>query len=149
MDTLLYALKRQPKPIDSSIYEQSIHLLGLGKLLNRKPETLSGGERQRVAIARALASRPQLLLMDEPLAGVDAQQRQELLPWLLKLRDALSLPIIYVTHTHEEASAIADTLVLLEHGRLIASGPAEQIWPKIQQGKSAQPAPTLVTPAKP
>jgi molybdate transport system ATP-binding protein len=87
------------------------------------PQELSGGERQRVAIARAIAMQPQLLLMDEPLASLDAARRQEIFPWLAKLRDELKMPMLYVTHSAEEVTRLADHLVVLDQGQVKAQGP--------------------------
>ena len=106
-------------------------LLGLERLLARAPATLSGGERQRVAIARALLSRPRLLLFDEPLAAVDVAGRAEILPYLERLRDELSVPWLYVTHTPDEAARLADHLVLLEHGKALACGPLQETLARI------------------
>jgi molybdate transport system ATP-binding protein len=99
-----------------------IDLLGIGHLLAQRPASLSGGERQRVAIARALATAPRLLLMDEPLAGLDAQRKAEILPYLERLHRELGLPIVYVTHAMDEVARLADHLVLLDAGRVRASG---------------------------
>jgi molybdate transport system ATP-binding protein len=99
-----------------------IELLDIGALLARRVHALSGGERQRVAIARALLSQPKLLLFDEPLAAVDLARRAEILPYLERLRDTMKLPALYVTHQPDEAARLADRLVLLEHGRVRASG---------------------------
>jgi molybdate transport system ATP-binding protein len=125
---LEYARRRSGAraPLDAAI-----GLLGIGALLPRAPATLSGGERQRVAIARALASAPRLLLLDEPLAGVDIARRGEILPWLLKLRDSLRLPMLYVTHSLDEVARLADTVVLLDRGRVAASGPAHEVLSRI------------------
>jgi molybdate transport system ATP-binding protein len=98
-------------------------LLGISQLLERAPATLSGGERQRVAIARALLASPRLLLMDEPLASLDSRRKQEILPYLERLHDELAIPIIYVSHAPDEVARLADHLVLLEAGRVAASGP--------------------------
>lgn len=98
-------------------------MLGIEKLLERKPASLSGGERQRVAIARALLSSPRLLLMDEPLAALDLKRKQEILPYLERMHDELSIPIIYVSHAPDEVARLADHLVLLDAGRVVASGP--------------------------
>ncbi|OAM91380.1 molybdenum ABC transporter ATP-binding protein [Termitidicoccus mucosus] len=98
-------------------------LLGIGHLLDRRPQTLSGGERQRVAIARALLASPRLLLMDEPLAALDHARKAEILPYLERLRDALDIPVIYVSHSPDEVIRLADHLVLLSGGRVAASGP--------------------------
>jgi molybdate transport system ATP-binding protein len=102
-------------------------MLGLGALMARRPATLSGGERQRVAIARALASAPRLLLMDEPLAALDAQRKSEILPYLERLHRAQALPIVYVTHAMDEVARLADHLVLLREGRVLASGAAVEL----------------------
>ena len=100
-----------------------IGLLGIAPLLSRAPASLSGGERQRVAIARALASAPRLLLMDEPLAALDAERKAELLPYLERLHQTLALPIVYVTHAMDEVARLADHLVLLHQGQVLADGP--------------------------
>ena len=99
-----------------------VDLLGLGALLGRSPQNLSGGERQRVAIGRALLSQPRLLLMDEPLSALDRQTRDEILPFLERLHDSLSLPIIYVSHEMAEVERLADQLVLMQAGRVLAVG---------------------------
>jgi len=97
-------------------------LLGIGHLLERRPEGLSGGERQRVAIARALLASPRLLLMDEPLAALDLRRKQEILPYLERLHDELAIPIVYVSHAPDEVARLADHLVLLDAGKVVASG---------------------------
>lgn len=97
-------------------------MLGITDLLGRKPDRLSGGERQRVAIARALLSSPRLLLLDEPLAALDLGRKQEILPYLERMHDELSIPIVYVSHAPDEVARLADHLVLLEAGRALASG---------------------------
>ena len=111
--------------------DAAIELLGIAALLARRPHTLSGGERQRVAIARAIASAPRLLLLDEPLAALDLARRSEILPWLLRLRDELDLPMLYVTHSLDEVARLADTVVLLENGRVAASGAARDVLSRI------------------
>lgn len=98
-------------------------LLGIDSLLDRRPDSLSGGERQRVAIARALLSAPRLLLMDEPLAALDLKRKLEILPYLERLHGELSIPVIYVSHAPDEVARLADHLVLLEAGKVAASGP--------------------------
>ncbi len=100
-----------------------MELLGIGHLLPRPPDTLSGGERQRVAIARALAANPGVLLMDEPLAALDAARKAELLPYLRRLHLELALPVVYVSHAIDEVAQLADHLVLMDAGRCIAAGP--------------------------
>jgi molybdate transport system ATP-binding protein len=103
--------------------EQVIELLGIGTLMARRPDTLSGGERQRVAIARALATSPALLLMDEPLAALDATRKAEVLPYLKRLHRELSIPVVYVSHALDEVAQLADHLVLMAQGRVVAAGP--------------------------
>ena len=100
-----------------------IELLGLGPLLDRLPERLSGGEQQRVAIARALLTAPRLLLMDEPLASLDHARKQEILPYLERLRDELEVPVLYVSHAADEVARLADHLVVMAGGRAVAQGP--------------------------
>ncbi len=102
--------------------EQAIELLGIGHLLERKPDRLSGGERSRVAIARALAVSPRILLMDEPLAALDLKRKQEILPYLERLHDALDIPVLYVSHAPDEVARLADHLVVMENGRVLACG---------------------------
>lgn len=102
--------------------DQAVDLLGIGALMDRRPATLSGGERQRVAIARALATSPRLLLMDEPLAALDAARKAEILPYLERLHRTMALPIVYVTHALDEVARLADHLVLLQAGRVLAEG---------------------------
>ena len=107
--------------------DQVVDLLGIAPLMARRPATLSGGERQRVAIARALATAPRLLLMDEPLAALDAPRKAEILPYLERLQRSLALPIVYVTHAMEEVARLADHLVLLDAGRVRAAGPLGEL----------------------
>lgn len=105
-----------------------IELLGLGALLTRAPNTLSGGEKQRVALGRALLSAPRMLLMDEPLASLDATRKHEILPYLEHLRDGpLQLPILYVSHAVDEITRLADTLVVIKDGRIAAAGPLRDV----------------------
>lgn len=107
---------------ESSALDHAVELLGIKHLLDREPANLSGGEKQRVAIARALAVNPQVLLMDEPLASLDLPRRREILPFLERLHRELSIPIIYVSHAPDEVARLADHLVVLEQGKVIASG---------------------------
>jgi molybdate transport system ATP-binding protein len=104
-----------------------VDLLGIEALLPRRPATLSGGERQRVAIARALATGPRLLLMDEPLAALDPPRKAEILPYLERLHEQLAMPIVYVTHAMDEVARLADHLVLLRQGRVLAAGPLAEL----------------------
>ena len=102
-----------------------VELLDLGRLLDRRPGKLSGGERQRVAIGRALLMRPRLLLLDEPLASLDAARKREILPYLVRLRDDAKVPMLYVSHLAEEVRNIATHVVRIEDGRVIAQGGLE------------------------
>src|SRR6201996_6541527 len=108
-------------------FDEVVELLGIGGLLARRPHTLSGGERQRVAIGRALLAQPHLLLMDEPLASLDTLRKSEIMPYLTRLKTALKLPILYVTHALDEVAQLADSVVLIEAGRVIGSGPLSEI----------------------
>ena len=104
-----------------------VELLGITRLLDRSPRNLSGGERQRVAIGRALLSQPKLLLMDEPLSALDRATKNEILPFLERLRDHLNLPVVYITHDIAEVERLADQMVLMEKGRVIGFGPLEDL----------------------
>ena len=104
-----------------------IAMLGLGDLLHRRPATLSGGEKSRVAIGRALMSHPQLLLMDEPLAALDAPRKAEVLGYLERLCAQSAVPVIYVSHAMSEVARLATTLVLMEDGRVTRAGPLEEV----------------------
>jgi molybdate transport system ATP-binding protein len=124
---LAFGLRRTGGSEADPALRDAIELLGIGHLLARRTHELSGGERQRVAIARALATRPGLLLLDEPLSALDATRRQEILPWLERLRDESGLPMLYVTHSADEVARLADTLVLLDTGRALACGPVHEV----------------------
>lgn len=110
---------------------QTLALLGIEYLLDRRPAHLSGGERQRVAIARALLASPRLLLMDEPLASLDTARKQEVLPYLERIHDQLAIPAIYVSHSLEEVARLADHVVLLNEGKVAASGPIAEITSRL------------------
>ena len=103
-------------------FDDVVSLLGLAALLARRPHELSGGERQRVALGRALLAQPRLLLLDEPLASLDLARREEVLPYLEKLRDAFAIPIVYVSHQFDEVLRLATRVVLLDAGRMVADG---------------------------
>jgi molybdate transport system ATP-binding protein len=105
-----------------------IDLLGIGSLLERRPQQLSGGERQRVAIASALATSPRLLLMDEPLSALDLARRNEIMPYLESLHRELAIPVLYVSHAIDEVARLADELVLLDKGQVLASGHAVDLF---------------------
>jgi len=112
----------QADPAQHHNFDDVVEMLGIGHTLERYPQQLSGGERQRVAIARALLSQPQLLLMDEPLAALDEQRKQEILPYLERMKTSLKLPIVYVTHSIQEVTRLADYLVAMEAGQVVAHG---------------------------
>ncbi len=124
---LNFGLKRAQTASSRETLNQAIETLGIGHLLQRSVLTLSGGERQRVAMARALATRPEVLLLDEPLAALDEARREELLGWLERLRDEWTLPMVYVTHSMAEATRLANTLVLMSQGRVRRAGPVAEV----------------------
>lgn len=108
-------------------FDTVVDLLGIGTLLDRRPARLSGGEKQRVAVGRALLTSPRLLLMDEPLAALDANRKQEVLPFIARLPREVSIPILYVTHSMDEILRLADLLVLMDKGRSAAVGRVEDL----------------------
>jgi molybdate transport system ATP-binding protein len=120
---LAFGWKRIPGSQRKVQWAQATELLGIDHLLERRPDNLSGGERQRVGIARALLTSPRLLLLDEPLAALDAKRKNEILPYLERLHDELDIPILYVSHSQDEVARLADHLVLLSEGKALASGP--------------------------
>lgn len=126
-----YAIKRADPPVTQTVCQHAIELMGIGPLLDRLPHQLSGGERQRVAIARALLIQPQILLMDEPLAALDDTRKQEILPYLERLRRDLDIPILYVSHSAAEVARLADYLVVMDHGRAVAKGPIADVLSRI------------------
>jgi len=124
---LRYGLKRvrgRPAPINE---REIVELLGLGPLLERRVHQLSGGEKQRVSLGRALLAQPRLLLLDEPLASLDAARREEVLPYLERLRDEVRIPIVHVSHSFDEVLRLAEHVVLLDLGAVVASGSVAQI----------------------
>ena len=112
-------------------FERVVELLGLGPFLKRRPADLSGGEKQRVAIGRALLTSPRLLAMDEPLASLDAPRKNEIFPFIERLRDELGLTVIYVSHLMEEIVRLADTVVLLSDGQVAAVGPLDEMLSRL------------------
>ncbi len=131
-----YGWRRVPPAQRRLGHDDVIPLLGIGHLLQRRPQGLSGGERQRVAIARALLTSPALLLMDEPLSALDAARKAEVLPCLERLGQT-GVPVVYVTHALDEAARLADHLVVLRDGRVQAAGPAEALWTRLDTPWSA------------
>ena len=126
-DNLCFGVRRTSKGLNQSALDEAIALLGIQDLLQRRTHQLSGGERQRVAIARALALQPGLLLLDEPLASLDHARRQDILPWLERLRDEVKIPMLYVTHAADEVARLAHTLVVMERGKVSAVGPVAEV----------------------
>ena len=126
-----YGLKRSNTAPNTAALEQSIQLLGIDHLLKRKPSQLSGGEQQRVAIARALATSPALLLLDEPLAALDDRLKQEILPYLESMHRELKIPLLYVSHSRAEVARLADHLILLENGQVMATGPVGEMFARL------------------
>ncbi len=126
-----YGRRRIPPAQRRIELDQVVDLLGIGGLMARRPDTLSGGERQRVAIARALATSPRLLLMDEPLAALDAARKAEVLPYLERLHRELAIPVIYVSHAIEEVARLAHHLVLLDAGHVVAAGPVADVMARL------------------
>ncbi|MGH6626592.1 MAG: molybdenum ABC transporter ATP-binding protein, partial [Burkholderiaceae bacterium] len=126
-----YGMKRVPAPKRQVSLAQAVELLGIGHLMERRPAKLSGGERQRIAIARALATSPRLLLLDEPLAALDAQRKAEILPYLERLHSELDIPVLYVSHALDEVARLADHLVLLQAGHVSASGPTGELLTRL------------------
>jgi len=128
---LQYGLRRVPAAQRQVPLDQVVELLGIGHLMQRRTTTLSGGERQRVAIARALATSPRLLLMDEPLAALDAARKAEVLPYLDRLQASLRIPVLYVSHSLEEVARLADHLVLMAAGKALAIGPLSDVLSRV------------------
>jgi molybdate transport system ATP-binding protein len=124
-----YGLKRTPQERRKVSKERAVELLGIAHLMDRMPATLSGGERQRVAIARALATSPEVLLMDEPLAALDAQRKAEVLPYLEQLQRHLRIPVIYVSHSMDEVARLAQHMVLLVQARCWRRAPSPSCYP--------------------
>jgi molybdate transport system ATP-binding protein len=120
-----YGRRMSGRPRDPTEFERIVSLLGITHLLQRRPRMLSGGERQRVAIGRALLMQPRLLLLDEPLASLDAGHKGEILPYLMRLRDQAAVPMVYVSHIAGELRQIATTVVRLDEGRVLAVGGLE------------------------
>ncbi len=141
---LLYGQDRTPKAERFVRFDEVVELLGLERLLERRPGALSGGERQRVAIGRALLASPRLLLMDEPLAALDGARKAELLSYVARLSSHFRLPILYVSHAPEEILRVAARMALIDRGRLLAAGPVEEIMSRADFAEAAGSR-TLVT----
>ena len=128
---LMYGRRHTPRRQRWGSFDQIVELLGIGDLLARRPAGLSGGEKQRVAIGRALLQSPRLLIMDEPLAALDMARKEEILPYIERLRDEMKLAIVYVSHSVDEVARLADTLVLLAEGKVIASGTVNEVFGRL------------------
>lgn len=128
---LLYGRFFAPRRAAALELASVVDLLGLGPLLGRRPALLSGGEKQRVAIGRALLAAPRLLLMDEPLSSLDHARKQDILPYLERLRDELDIPMLYVSHAPDEVARLADTVVLLDRGQVQACGPVTEVFSRL------------------
>jgi molybdate transport system ATP-binding protein len=128
---LTYGMRRTPEAERRVDFDDVISVLGIAALLDRNPRSLSGGERQRVALGRALLTSPSLLLMDEPLASLDASRKQEILPFIENLRDHFHIPIVYVSHDMDEIIRLADTLILIDEGKIAATGSVEDLTSRL------------------
>jgi molybdate transport system ATP-binding protein len=124
---LLYGQRFAPRGPSGPVLEEVVEMLGIAPLMGRGVRDLSGGERQRVAIGRALLARPRLLLLDEPLAALDPARRDEILPYLERLRDSARMPILYVSHQVSEVARLATDVVALEAGSVLKSGPVAEV----------------------
>mgnify|MGYP001258912839 CR=1 FL=1 len=128
---LHYAMKRADGEVTQAEFDRIVALMGIEELGKHTPDQLSGGEKQRVAIARALLIKPRLLLMDEPLASLDLARKQEILPYLETLREEIELPILYITHSIDEVARLANYLVVMEQGRVVAQGELAEVLSRI------------------
>jgi molybdate transport system ATP-binding protein len=128
---LLYGRWFAPRGSHGGDFDHVVELLGIGGLLARRSANLSGGEKQRVAIGRALLARPRILVMDEPLASLDERRRDEILPYIERLRDELRLPIVYVSHSIPEVTRLATTLVVMSDGQVAAIGPTAEVMSRL------------------
>ncbi len=126
---LRFAQKRARGP--GPAFDDVTDALGIGPLLDRRTGALSGGERQRVAIARTLLSRPRLLMLDEPLAALDLRRKAAILPYIAALPDRFGIPTIYVTHALDEVTQLADRIVALRNGRVVASGGVGEVLERL------------------
>ena len=143
-ENLRFGLKRTKDPRGSEKLAEAVELLGIGHLLKRRVSELSGGERQRCAIARAIAMTPKVLLMDEPLAALDWKRKEEILPWLERLRDELSMPILYVTHSAEEMMRLADRVIAMKDGKIVSSGTLNEVLGAIETPVRRAEGPVVV-----
>lgn len=141
---LEYGWRRTPRPWRRLTLDPVVDLLDLGPLLTRRPHQLSGGQKQRVAVGRALLTSPRLLLLDEPLASLDQAAKDEIGPYLTRLRRELSLTMLYVSHSIQELSLVADEIGRLDQGRLTAVGPPEAMLPAPASGRPPEDRDDLI-----
>ncbi|MBX9457768.1 MAG: molybdenum ABC transporter ATP-binding protein [Rhizobium sp.] len=141
---LLYGRFFAPRGEQTIREDEVVQLLGIERLLAQRPATLSGGEKQRVAIGRALLSNPRLILMDEPLSALDRARRQEILPYIERVRDEIRIPVIYVSHALDEVARLADCVVLLDEGRVKATGRPGEVFPELTSGDDGPAAQSII-----
>ncbi len=151
-NNLLYGRRRagmQAQATAAHDFDAVVELLGIGNLLDRRPLGMSGGERSRVALGRALLSHPDALLLDEPLAALDAARKAEILPYLEKLRDESKIPMLYVSHSLEEVSRLAERMIVMREGRVVAAGSVFEVASKLELGGySEMPLMGAILPAR-
>ena len=141
---LLYGWRRSGSPDGAKTIDDIVALLGLAPLLDRRPRTLSGGERSRVALGRALLMNPRALLLDEPLAALDAPRKAEILPYLERLVRETKIPMLYVSHALDEIARLADRMVVLDKGRVVAEGSLFDLTARLDLFTGAHPIPGTV-----
>lgn len=139
-NNLMYGYRRIDPRLRHIGFDRVVDLMDLHPFLDRRPQGLSGGEQQRIAIGRALLTSPRLLLMDEPLSNLDAERKQDILPFLIRLKEEMRLPIVYVTHSLEEVLQLVDTLVLLQDGSHVATGPANEVLSRLDLAGTTGPS---------
>ena len=146
---LTYGMHLTPADRRFVTFDAVVRLLGIGHLLGRRPAKLSGGEKQRVAIGRALLTSPAILLMDEPLASLDAPRKAEVLPFIMRLSREYAIPILYVSHIMDEILPLADHLVIMDMGHVVASGDLEDLLSKPELQGHLRLRGNLLDPASP
>lgn len=128
---LVYGWRRNGRPGGGRAVTEMVELLGVGALLDRRPGALSGGERQRIALGRALLAAPHVLLLDEPMAALDAERKAEIMPYLERLRDEARIPILYVSHSLDEVARLGDTMIILSAGKVVAQGAVYDVMTRL------------------
>ena len=137
---LRYGFKRRDIKNGERFFNQVVNIMGLEVLINRNPNKLSGGEKKRVALARALLANPRLLLMDEPLVGIDSKLKNEILPYFQRMQSELNIPVFYVTHSLNESLQLANTMLLMDKGKIITTGSIEDVFLSPDLGLHLEPA---------